>query len=76
MTTKTFPKLILIPGQSPEQNNMSSGTMPAPPFTWEKLAGHWLRSPTVKADESDATTRRQTAVRRRRRLNPASTCCP
>jgi len=70
MTTKTFPKPGTIPDQNPEQNNVSVGAVPAAPFTWEKLAGHWLRSPAAKADESDAT------VRRWRALGRESTCYP
>lgn len=76
MTAKPFPKLDTIPDRNPGPSAGPLGTMPAAPFTWEKLAGHWLRSPAANADESDAATRRQAAVRRWRGLHPESTCCP
>jgi len=42
-------------------------------FTWQNLAGHWLRSASERDHDIDAVARRQVAVQRWRGLIPENT---
>jgi hypothetical protein len=65
MTAKTFP----------EKREDLRLVTPVSSLTWHTLAGHWLRSPTAQAHESEASVRRQAAVQRWRGLPPEATTC-
>ena len=66
MTYKSFP----------EQREESRATATATPLTWHEIAGHWLRSPAVQAQETESFARRQAAVQRWRGLPPEPASCP
>jgi hypothetical protein len=68
MTSKTF-----VDQQEEARATITSISAQGTSFTWQDIAGHWLRSPEGRDYEAERLARRQAALQRWRGLIPETT---